>query len=256
MSLVYDLHSHSTASDGVLTPSQVVLRAVENKVDVLALTDHDTISGLAEAKAQADLLGIKFINGVEISTNWESRSIHIVGLNFNERDPRIITLLASQAEKRRQRAVQIGEKLAKNGIINAFAETQKLANGEVTRVHYARYLIQIGKVANEKQAFKKYLSQGKSAYVKTQWIDIPTAIEAIHLSGGVAVLAHPLRYNLSAKWIKKLMLDFKQWGGDGVEVAGCGQTKDQRQSLANWANEYQLRASADRIFIFLVVGLS
>ncbi|OOR98655.1 phosphatase [Canicola haemoglobinophilus] len=250
MNKIYDLHCHSTASDGMLSPQEVVQRAHQQGVNVLALTDHDTISGLSQAREQAEKLGISFINGVEISTSWENRAIHIVGLGFDETSEKMTALLTKQAELRLQRAVEIGQKLERLGVVNAFAETQKLANGEVTRAHYARYLVQIGKVANDNQAFKKYLGQGKSAYVKAQWVDIPRAIEIIHQAGGIAVLAHPLRYTMTAKWIKRLIADFKQWGGDAMEVAGCGQTKDQRLLLARWAEEYGLYSSVGSDFHF------
>lgn len=247
---IYDLHCHSTASDGILSPTAVVQRAVEKGVKILALTDHDTVSGLAQAREQAELLGIQLINGVEISTIWENREIHIVGLGFDPFHPEMTALLQKQAENRLNRAMAISEKLAKLGIPNAFIETQKLASGEVTRAHYARYLVQIGKVSNENQAFKKYLAQGKSAYVKPQWNDIATAINVIQQAGGVSVLAHPLRYDLTAKWTKKLIADFTSWGGKAMEVAGCGQTPDQRLLLARWAKEFNLSASVGSDFHF------
>ncbi|WP_410686146.1 RNase RNM [Avibacterium paragallinarum] len=250
MNQIYDLHCHSTASDGVLSPSEVVQRAYEQQVSVLALTDHDSISGLDEAQAQADRLGMRLINGVEISTQWENRAIHIVGLDFEKTHPKMTALLQQQAEKRLERAVKIGEKLAKIGVENAFEGAKKFTQGEVTRAHYARYLVEIGKVSNINQAFKKYLSQGKSAYVKAEWVDIPTAIEIIHQAGGQAVLAHPLRYTLTTKWIKKLIADFAQSGGDAIEVAGCGQTKDQRLLLARWAVEQGLYGSVGSDFHF------
>lgn len=250
MNQIYDLHCHSSASDGVLSPSEVVQRAYEQQVSVLALTDHDSISGLDEAQAQAERLGMRFINGVEISTKWENRAIHIVGLDFEKTHPKMTALLQQQAEKRLERAVKIGEKLAKLGVENAFEGAKKFTQGEVTRAHYARYLVEIGKVSNINQAFKKYLSQGKSAYVKAEWVDIPTAIEIIHQAGGQAVLAHPLRYTLTTKWIKKLIADFAQSGGDAIEVAGCGQTKDQRLLLARWAEEQGLYGSVGSDFHF------
>ncbi|MCK3657193.1 phosphatase [Pasteurellaceae bacterium Pebbles2] len=247
---IYDLHSHSTASDGVLTPTQLIERAAEKNVNVLALTDHDSISGLSEAKSAAEKHQIQLINGVEISTMWENRGIHIVGLNFDETSPKLTALLAQQAELRHQRAKEIGEKLAALGIENAFDGAKALASGEVTRAHYARYLVQIGKVSNDGQAFKRYLSAGKPAYVKSDWVSIPQAIDVIHQAGGLAVLAHPLRYTMTNRWIKRLIGEFKQWGGDGLEIAGCGQTPDQRQLLARWATEYQLLGSLGSDFHF------
>lgn len=247
---IYDLHCHSTASDGVLTPTEVVQRAVEMGVNVLALTDHDSISGLTEAREAAARHHIELINGVEISTQWENRGIHIVGLNFDETSAEMTALLQQQAELRLKRALAIGEKFDKIGIPNTFEGAQALASGEVTRAHYARYLMQIGVVNNQEQAFKCYLSAGKPAFVKSEWVDIPTAINVIHQAGGLAVIAHPLRYTMTNRWIRKLIADFKQWGGDGIEVAGCGQSPDQRQLLTRWANEFELFASAGSDFHF------
>lgn len=247
---IYDLHCHSTASDGVLSPTALVQRANVQGVNVLALTDHDSVSGLDEAAVEAEKWGIELINGVEISTQWENRGIHIVGLGFDKTHPKITALLTSQAQMRYQRALEIGEKLAKIGVENAFEGAKALASGEVTRAHYARYLVQIGKVSNDNQAFKRYLSQGKSCYVKAEWCDIPEAIEVIHQAGGVAVLAHPLRYEMTAKKIRQLIADFAQWGGEAIEVSGCGQTKDQRQLLARWANEQHLVGSVGSDFHF------
>ncbi|OOF54210.1 phosphatase [Rodentibacter genomosp. 2] len=250
MTKIYDLHCHSTASDGVLSPTEVVQRAAEQGVNVLALCDHDTVCGIDEASSAAKEVGIELITGVEISTTWEGRGIHIVGLNFDQTHPKMTALLEKQKALREKRAVEIGAKLEKAGIPNAYEGAKALANGEVTRAHYARYLVQIGKVSHDGQAFKRYLGQGKSAFVKAEWVDIPSAIETIHSAGGIAVIAHPLRYNLTGKWIRKLMADFKVWGGDAMEISGYGQTKDQRQMLARWANEFGLLGSVGSDFHF------
>ena len=248
--IIYDLHCHSTASDGILTPMELVQRAFEQGVNVLALTDHDSISGISEARMHTEKYGMTLINGVEISTEWENRGIHIVGLDFDQTSVEMTALLTQQAQTRYRRAVEIGEKLEKIGVPNAFEGAKRLANGEVTRAHYARYLVQIGKVSNENQAFKKYLSQGKSCYVKSAWVDIPTAIQVIHQAGGLAVLAHPLRYTMTNRWLKRLIAEFKAWGGDAMEVAGAGQTADQRHLLARWAKEYDLLGSVGSDFHF------
>lgn len=181
---IYDLHTHSTASDGILTPTELIQRAAEQQVKVLALTDHDSISGLAEVRIASKAAGIRLINGVEVSTEWENRGIHIVGLGFDETHQNLTALLQQQREIRHQRALEIGSKLEKIGISNAFEGAEKLANGEVTRAHFARYLVQIGEVKNETQAFKKYLAQGKPCFVKSGWTSIPQAIEVIHQAGG------------------------------------------------------------------------
>lgn len=246
--MIYDLHSHSTASDGVLTPTELVLRAVEKGVGMLALTDHDTTSGVAEAKQAAANQPIELISGVEISILWKEKSIHLAALNVDETHPALVELLKKQAENRQIRAEKIGEKLAKAGIPNAYEGAKKLASGEVTRAHYARFLVAEGYVRDDEHAFKRYLSMGKSAYVKPIWCSLEQAIDTTHQAGGVICVAHPLRYKLTARWVRQLIAEFKQAGGDGLEVAGCAQTPDQRQLLARWANEFELYASAGSDF--------
>lgn len=246
--MIYDLHSHSTASDGTLTPTELVARAVEQGVDVLALTDHDTVAGVAEAKKVAETQPLRLISGVEISILWQEKSIHLAALNVDETSPALLALLAKQAEMRQARAEKIGEKLAKAGIPNAYEGAKALASGEVTRAHYARFLTAEGYVRDAEQAFRRYLSQGKPAYVKPIWCSLEEAIDVTHQAGGLICVAHPLRYKMTATWIRRLIAAFKQAGGDGLEVAGCAQTPDQRQLLTRWANEFDLYASAGSDF--------
>ncbi len=244
----YDLHSHSTASDGILTPTELVQRAVEQGVTMLALTDHDTVAGIAEAKAFAQTQPIQFISGVEISILWEGKSIHLAALNINENHPAMIELLEKQRLLRQQRAELIGEKLAKAGIVDAYQGAKALASGEVTRAHYARFLVAQGYVRNDEHAFKRYLGMGKPAYVKPVWCSLEEAIQVTHKAGGVICVAHPLRYKLTARWIRRLIEAFKEAGGDGIEVAGSAQTPDQRQLLTRWAKEFDLYASVGSDF--------
>lgn len=243
-----DLHSHSTASDGVLTPTELVQRAVEQNITMLALTDHDTVAGVAEAKQAAQQLPLELISGVEISILWQGKSIHLAALNVDEQNPVLVELLKQQAELRQTRAEQIGEKLAKAGIPNAYEGAKSLANGEVTRAHYARFLVAEGYVRNDEHAFKRYLGMGKTAYVKPIWCSMEQAIDATHQAGGVICVAHPLRYKFTARWVRRLIEAFKQAGGDGIEVAGCAQTPDQRQLLARWATEFDLYSSVGSDF--------
>ncbi|MFC0323028.1 PHP domain-containing protein [Gallibacterium melopsittaci] len=242
-----DLHTHSNASDGVLSPTELILRAKAQGLEMLALTDHDTVDGIAEARLAAQQQGIAFITGVEISTIWQGKTIHIVGLDFAEDHPAMTALLAEQANLRHARAVEIGEKFKKFGLPNAFAEAQALTSGEVTRAHYARYLVNIGLVSNEGQAFKRYLSQGKPCYVKANWCDIPTAIDVIHQAGGMAVVAHPMRYQMTNNKIHSLIKDFQQWQGDAVEIAG-GVDHNQQKMLIKWLTELNLLASVGSDF--------
>lgn len=244
----YDLHSHSTASDGVLSPTELVQRAVEQGVEMLALTDHDTVSGIREAKQFAQTQPIHFISGVEISILWQDKSIHLAALNVDENNQRLTTLLGKQAVLREERAVEIGRKLAKLGIPNAYEGAKALATGEVTRAHYGRFLYEQGYVRNIEHAFKRYLGLGKPAYVKPMWCSLEEAITATHQAGGVIAIAHPLRYKMTARWIRRLIVDFKLAGGDGIEVSGCGQTPDQRQLLTRWSKEFDLYGSVGSDF--------
>lgn len=243
---LYDLHSHTTASDGYLTPQALVARAVEMRVGVLAITDHDSTEGLARAaQAIADNhLPLQLVNGVEISTLWENHEIHIVGLGIDPAHQAMVDLLKAQAELRQQRAQEMGRRLAKARIEGAWEGALRLADGgAVTRAHFARYLVETGVADNIAQVFKKYLAKGKTGYVPPQWCTIEQAIDAIHQSGGQAVVAHPGRYDLSTKWLKRLLAFFAEQGGDAMEVAQCQQAPNERAQLAAYARDYQLLAS-------------
>ncbi|MFZ4835426.1 RNase RNM [Rouxiella sp. Mn2063] len=243
---LYDLHSHTTASDGHLSPQALVARAVEMRVNVLAITDHDSTEGLDRA-AQAiaeQALPLQLINGVEISTLWENLEIHIVGLRIDAQHPAMQTLLAAQATRRIERAQEMGNRLAKARIEGAWEGALRLADGgAVTRAHFARYLVEVGAADNIAQVFKKYLAKGKTGYVPPQWCTIKEAIDAIHQSGGQAVVAHPGRYDLSTKWLKRLLAFFAEQGGDAMEVAQCQQAPQERTQLAGLARDYNLLAS-------------
>src|SRR5471030_2127876 len=243
---LYDLHSHTTASDGYLSPEALVARAVEMRVGVLAITDHDTTEGLARA-AQAiaeQNLPLQLISGVEISTLWENHEIHIVGLGIDPQHPAMVNLLSTQADLRQQRAQEMGHRLAKARIEGAWEGALRLAQGgAVTRAHFARYLVEVGAADNIAQVFKKFLAKGKTGYVPPQWCTIEQAIDAIHQSGGQAVVAHPGRYDLSTKWLKRLLAFFAEQGGDAMEVAQCQQAPNERTQLAAYARDYNLLAS-------------
>ncbi|HFU7615976.1 TPA: RNase AM [Escherichia coli] len=244
--VIYDLHSHTTASDGCLTPEALVRRAVEMRVGTLAITDHDTTAAIAPAREEISRsgLGLNLIPGVEISTVWENHEIHIVGLNIDITHPLMCEFLAQQTERRNQRAQQIAERLEKAQIPGALEGAQRLAQGgAVTRGHFARFLVECGKASSMADVFKKYLARGKTGYVPPQWCTIEQAIDVIHHSGGKAVLAHPGRYNLSAKWLKRLVAHFAEHDGDAMEVAQCQQSPNERTQLATLARQHHLWAS-------------
>lgn len=242
----FDLHSHTTASDGGLTPQALVHRACEFGVDVLAITDHDTIAGVTPAQeeiARANL-PLRLVSGVEISSLWENHEIHIVGLNVDINDPHLTDFLASQSAFRQQRAALIGERLEKARIPGALQGAMRLANGgEITRAHFAQFLIEQGRATTLAGVFKHYLARGKTGYVPPQWCTLNEAIMAIHRAGGIAILAHPGRYQLSAKWLKRLLAYFSSAGGDAMEVAQCQQAPDERNQLGLYATQFQLLAS-------------
>lgn len=245
-SVIYDLHSHTTASDGCLTPEALVHRAVEMRVGTLAITDHDTTAAIAPAREEISRSGLalNLIPGVEISTVWENHEIHIVGLNIDITHPLMCEFLAQQTERRNQRAQLIAERLEKAQIHGALEGAQQLAQGgAVTRGHFARFLVECGKASSMADVFKKYLARGKTGYVPPQWCTIEQAIDVIHHSGGKAVLAHPGRYNLSAKWLKRLVAHFAEHHGDAMEVAQCQQSPNERTQLATLARQHHLWAS-------------
>jgi 3',5'-nucleoside bisphosphate phosphatase len=244
--VIYDLHSHTTASDGRLTPEELVHRALEMRVGTLAITDHDCVDAIPAARAEIARaeLPLNLISGVEISTVWENHEIHIVGLNIDIEHPAMTTFLAEQAERRLLRAKLIAERLEKAQIPGAWEGALALADGGVvTRGHFARFLMEAGKASNFADVFKKYLARGKTGYVPPQWCTIEQAIDVIHHSGGKAVIAHPGRYQLSAKWLKRLLAHFSEHGGDAMEVAQCQQAPHERSQLAAYARQYGLLAS-------------
>ena len=244
--VIYDLHSHTTASDGCLTPEALVHRAVEMRVGTLAITDHDTTAAIAPAREEISRSGLalNLIPGVEISTVWENHEIHIVGLNIDITHPLMCEFLAQQTERRNQRAQLIAERLEKAQIPGALEGAQRLAQGgAVTRGHFARFLVECGKASSMADVFKKYLARGKTGYVPPQWCTIKQAIDVIHHSGGKAVLAHPGRYNLSAKWLKRLLAHFAENGGEAMEVAQCQQAPNERAQLATYARQFGLLGS-------------
>ncbi|MEZ7862978.1 MAG: PHP domain-containing protein [Aeromonadaceae bacterium] len=246
-----DLHSHSTASDGRLTPAELVRRAVAQRVDVLALTDHDTVAGLGEAEATiaAENLPVQLIHGIELSTSWDALEIHVVGLHINAESTELMAAIASQEEARVARGIEMGRRLAKQRIDGAYEGALALANGaSLTRAHFARYLLEAGHCASLQKAFDHYIGRGGKAYVPHQWMSIAEAVQVIHASGGLAVLAHPGRYKLSTKWLKRLLQLFKEAGGDAMEVSLPQQSPQERANLGLWCREHQLLASVGSDF--------
>lgn len=239
----YDLHCHTNHSDGQLSVEQLLLRAVERGVDVLAITDHDTLSGsrVATEYLQRNVLPLQLVTGVEISCSWHAFEIHVVALNVDLDNASLNDLLQQQQQAREQRFAQMLDKLTKRAVMLSREECR--ITGMPTRKHLADAMVEKGIVEHPQQAFDRYIGKGNSAYVKAQWCDVETAIAAIHAAGGSAVLAHPHAYKLSNKWLRKLCQEAKAWGLDGIEVSISQQPEGHRKALAEFAADYDLKAS-------------
>ncbi|AVF60536.1 PHP domain-containing protein [Vibrio diabolicus] len=241
-----DLHSHTTASDGRLEPKDLVERALSFDIEVLAITDHDTVDGLALAKqhVQDNNLPIKIINGIEISTVWQNKDIHIVGLNIDPENEQLSALIEQQKQHRITRSELIAERLQKATREGVLEEVRQIAgDAPVTRAHFAKWLVDNGYAKTMQMVFKKYLTRNNPGYVPPNWCSMKDAVDAIHAAGGLAVLAHPGRYKLTAKWIKRLLAAFVEANGDAMEVAQPQQAQQERRNLADYAIQYKLLAS-------------
>ena len=241
-----DLHSHTTASDGRLPANELIDRALGFDIDVLAITDHDTVDGLeiAHQYVQDNQLPITIINGIEISTVWQNKDIHIVGLNIDPQSAELAQLIEQQKKHREGRAEMIAHRLSKATREGVLEEVQAIAgDAPITRAHFAKWLVDNGYAKTRQQVFKKYLTRNNPGYVPPSWCSMADAVNAIHSAGGQAVLAHPGRYDLTAKWIKRLLAAFVEAGGDAMEVAQPQQGQQERRNLADYAIQYKLLAS-------------
>ncbi len=254
--LDYDLHCHSTVSDGTLSPSDLVAHAASRGVKVLALTDHDDLDGLDEARAAALQHGIRFINGVEISVTWrEDVTIHIVGLNIDPAHAPLAQGLTNGRRGRVERAHRMAESLARAGIGGAFEGSLKyVGNPEfIGRTHFARFLVETGHAKDVGSVFKHFLVKGKPGFVEHEWTTLADAIGWIIGSGGVAVLAHPGRYTAGRKPLRnkamhELLREFTSLGGRGIEVVSGSHTPQQSVDAARLAAEFGLLASCGSDF--------
>lgn len=251
----YDLHCHSTVSDGTLTPGDLVSRAAQRGVEVLALTDHDDVDGLAEARTAASRHGITFINGVEISVSWRSHTLHIVGLGIAPDHPALAEGLRNVRSGRSERARKMADELAKAGIRGVLDGAYKFAGNPnmIGRTHFARYLVESGHCKDVKSVFNRYLVKGKPGYVAHQWADLADAVRWIRGSGGIAVLAHPGRYmsgrvGMGKKTMRELLVEFTGLGGRAIEVVTGSHTPEQYAEFARYAKEFGLMASCGSDF--------
>ena len=246
----YDLHCHSTFSDGALSPTELILRAIEHGVTTLALTDHDTVSGLFEAQQTTEQQHtLNFIPGIELSCIWNKKTFHILGLNIDANNAELLAGTQQLQNIRIERAKKIASRLEKNKIPGAFEAVNAAAgSGMITRPHFANFLIKQGHVSSIQEAFDRYLGQGKSAFVNTQWVELADAIHWIKAAGGIAVLAHPMRYKLTASWMRRFLTDFKAMGGLGIEVITARSNPDEIRRTIHFAKQYELYGSVGSDF--------
>lgn len=241
----YDLHNHSTCSDGLLSPTQLIELAARTGVDAIALTDHDTTDGLAEAARAADAAGIEFIPGVEISVSWGGTTLHIVGLGVDAGSAELVAGLASIRDGRFGRAQKIALALETLGFPGTLEAALALAGDEakLSRAHFGRHLAATGRVRDTQAAFDKYLGQGKPAYVAHRWATLENAVSWIRAAGGTAVLAHPGRYDLKPMMRHEMLSEFRAYGGEAIEVVTGSHRPEEYATWQRVALEHGFMAS-------------
>ena len=249
--MLIDFHSHTTASDGSLSPTELVDRALARNIHQLAITDHDTMAGYqAAAEYYTHIPGqVRLIPGVEFSCQWSGTTIHIVGLAVDAGHPSMAAGLERLAQARRARGIKISDRLEAKGFSGAHAGAlAEAGKSQLGRPHFAQWLVEQGHVDNHKQAFDKYLGQGKIGDVKVFWPELREVTGWIIDSGGVAIVAHPLKYRFTRMKLRRLIVDFKLSGGQAVEVLNGRQTPDQLAQLKRLALEYDLEVSVGSDF--------
>lgn len=240
-----DLHCHSVVSDGTLTPEALAARAAANGVELWALTDHDEIGGQHRAAAAAHAHGMRYLTGTEISVTFAGETIHIVGLGFDPDDPAMRQGLMDTRGGRGARAREIAAGLAQVGIRDAYEGALKyVGNPElVSRTHFARFLVEAGVCKDTGEVFRRFLVDGKPGYVPHRWASLRDAVQWITSAGGLAVIAHPARYRLTANEEYALFTEFKAHGGHGVEVVTGSHSAAEYVKYAETAREFGLAAS-------------
>ena len=240
----YDLHSHSTASDGTLGPAALVEAAHAAGIRVLALTDHDTTAGLDAAGLSAAALGMTLVPGVEISVSWGAQTVHVLGLNVDPDSGPLQQGLRQLRVFRDWRAEEIGRRLARAGIDGACEGARALTRGRiVSRTHFAHYLVAEGHAGSVRDIFKRFLVPGKPGHVRGEWAGLEEALGWIRGAGGLAVIAHPARYRMTASKLRRLVGEFRELGGSALEVVSGSHTRDNVHAMAAQARSARLLAS-------------
>lgn len=252
--MTIDLHCHSTASDGVLSPALLVERAKERGLHLLALTDHDTLEGLVPARAAAERLGLTLINGIELSCTWGGATVHVLGYHFPDEAPVLVEAVNHLHQGRWQRAEIIAHRLAAKGMLGTLEGARNVqkalgdSDNAPARPHFAEFLVQAGHVRDRNEAFRKWLGAGRLGDVKQLWPDLEHTLMVLRASGAWISLAHPWQYEFTRSKRRQLVTDFSRHGGQALEVANGMQPADQVGSLAILAREFGLMATAGSDF--------
>ena len=240
-----DLHSHSNVSDGTLSPEALAARAHAQGVELWSLTDHDELAGQQRARDAALQLGMDYLSGTEISVSFAGETVHIVGLGFDADDVALNAGLAATRSGRRARALEMAAGLAQVGIPGAFEGALRyVTNPElISRTHFARFLVESGVCPDTHSVFRRYLTEGHPGYVPHRWAGLGEAVRWITEAGGIAVIAHPGRYRVSATAEYALITEFIAHGGKGMEVMTGSHSAAEQIRYADTALEFGLLAS-------------
>jgi predicted metal-dependent phosphoesterase TrpH len=245
--VIYDLHSHSNASDGSMEPDDLLLHAADCGVDALAITDHDTLA--AFDRIDSRLAGPHLVAGIELSTTWRNIGVHVVGLNIDPGCPVLRHGVRRQQQSRGERARTIARRLRSKGLPDMLDAVLRIADGEpVSRPHFAEYLVSAGIVRDTRAAFRKYLGAGKPGDVRHGWASLAEVVRWILQAGGTAVLAHPAKYRLTKTRLRALATDFRHAGGTAIEVVCGQQSLNTTTHIARLSNELGLAASCGSDF--------
>ena len=234
--MIVDFHTHSLASDGALTPLELLRRAKAAGVRQFALTDHDTMAGYLSVRHTSEADEVGLISGVELSCRWATTAVHVVGLNFDADASQMIAVIEQLTQAREERAKKIAMRLAGVGIDGALEGAKAVANeSQIGRPHFATWMVEAGAVDSVTEAFDKYLGTGKIGDVKMFWPPLSEVVQAITQASGVAILAHPLKYRLTGMKLRALINDFKAAGGGAIEVLNGRQPETDLKRLSQLA---------------------
>ena len=247
--MIVDFHTHSLASDGALAPMELLRRAKAAGVQQFALTDHDTTAGYLAVRHTSEAGEVGLISGVELSCRWATTTVHVVGLNFDADASQIIAVVEQLTQAREERAKKIAMRLAGVGIDGALEGAKAVANeSQIGRPHFATWMVEAGAVNSVTEAFDKYLGAGKIGDVKMFWPPLSDVVQAITQAGGVAILAHPLKYRLTGMKLRALINDFKAAGGGAIEVLNGRQPETDLKRLSQLAEGNGLMCSVGSDF--------